>query len=187
MVRNSLVLWFFCQPLRPLRKRWQLSTLDVRVSCVFWVSGQKSHHQNNEDVHGQVCHCEFHFTFTGESCGLMGKWKEKGKSQWKGFHCVLLWISQSFNSKYFMHLSSYTMAVQENCHDANCQFRRWSCELKCHTAQNIWQLQQNSWSQPEQNWLVCFSPQHTHTLEVVYFSIQIWHGQTTAWGPYAAH
>lgn len=112
MVRNSLVLWFFCQPLRPLRKRWQLSTLDVRVSCVFWVSGQKSHHQNNEDVHGQVCHCEFHFTFTGESCGLMGKWKEKVKSQWRGFHCVLLWITQSFNSKYFMHLSSCIMAVQ---------------------------------------------------------------------------
>lgn len=34
-------------------------------------------------------------------------------------------------------------------------------------------LQQNSWLQPEQNWLVCFSPQQTHTLEAVCFSIQL--------------
>lgn len=34
--------------------------LSVFFVCLFFhVSGQKSHHQNYEDVHGEVCHGEF--------------------------------------------------------------------------------------------------------------------------------
>lgn len=39
-----------------LSKAWN----EINVWCLcFRVSGQKSHHQNYEDVHGEVCHGEF--------------------------------------------------------------------------------------------------------------------------------
>lgn len=167
MVRNSLVLWFFCQPSRPLRKRWDFFTLEVRVCCVFWVSGQKSHHQNNEDVHGQVCHCEFHFTFTEKkSCCLMGKWR--------GFHCFWDFTGVSCSSR----CGSHNHSIQSTLSTFQVISRRFKSQervlwAQCDVAQNIWQLQQNSCSQPEQNSLVCFSPQQTHTLEAVCFSIQL--------------
>lgn len=87
--------------------------------------------------------------------GLMRKWKERESPTW---------ITQSFNSKYFIRLSSSITAVK------NQKRVMWA---QCDVAQHIWQLQQNSWSQPEQNWLVCFSPQQTRTLEAGCLSIQL--------------